>query len=199
MEPLHEEVPDCGTCRFRSIPVHSADDFGHTKCSIHRECTGYTFWQPHMCTHCTQAERAMDQQDPNTRLAAIGKFVSMLKKQKDKINLAQPDRQWDYRPILEFRFKKYHYSHIEQNEQTAPIHENPDNEQVQSTTSPYDPDCLVIDTELNSYEKSEDDSDADDITASIAEVNSLNQQLEDVCTQQHCINENISAVLKPYP
>ena len=104
MEPLHEEVPDCGGCKFRSIPVHSADHFGHTKCSIHREYTGYTFWQPHMCTHCTQVEWAMDQQEPNMRLAAIGRFVSMLKKQKDKINLAQPDRQWDCRPILEFKF-----------------------------------------------------------------------------------------------
>ena len=110
MEHPIEQNPDCGGCTFRSEPVHAADHFGHTKCSVHRPCADYTYWQPHMCTHCTQALRALDQQDPNTRLATIGRLKRMLNKQKEKINLAQPKRLLDYVPILEFKLKQYNYS-----------------------------------------------------------------------------------------
>ena len=105
MEPFQEENPNCVGCKFRSIPVNAADHFGHTKCSFHRECTGYTYWQPQFCTHCVNAEQAMDQQEPTMRFATMGKFSSMLEKQKAKINNVQPERQWDFKPILDYKFR----------------------------------------------------------------------------------------------
>ena len=110
MEPPIEQDINCGGCSFRSEPANSADHFGHTKCSVHRPCAGHTFWEPHMCTHCTQTLLAIDQQDHNTRLSTIGRLKRVLNKQKEKINLAQPNRQWDYVPILEFKLKQYNYS-----------------------------------------------------------------------------------------
>ena len=88
------------------------------------------------------------------------------------------------------------YSLAEHNEHTPndQIHEIPETEQAQSTASPYDDqDLLLINPEQNSFDQSEEESDEDDITAAAAEVNSINQQLEDVCTALHCINENMSA------
>ena len=81
----------------------------------------------------------------------MGKFSSMLEKQKGKINNAQPEKQWDYTPIHEFKFKRFHFSHVEQNEQLPndPTQQIHNQEQVQTPNSPFDPDCLVIEPEHN--------------------------------------------------
>ena len=89
----------------------------------------------------------------------------------------------------------FHFSYVEQNDQAPndPTQQIPNHEQIQSPNSPFDPDCLVIEPEHNSFDQSDDESDTSDLTASIARVNSLNQLLEDVCTRLNGINKNMSA------
>ena len=91
-----------------------------------------------MCTHCTQTLHAIDQQDHNTRLSTIGRLKRVLNKQKEKINLAQPNRLWDYVPILEFKLKQYNYSITENSNQITnyQVHENPETDQDQPASSP---------------------------------------------------------------
>ena len=111
----------------------------------------------------------------------MGKFSSMLDKTKSKINNAHPERQWDHTPILEFKFRRFHFSHVEQNEQASSVQTQqiPNHEQIQSPNSPVDQDCLVIEPEHNSFDQSDDESDTSDLTESIARVNSLNLLLEE--------------------
>ena len=195
MEPPIQQDINCGGCSFRSEPVNSADHFGHTKCSVHRPCAGHTFWEPQMCTHCTQTLVAIDQQDQNTRLSTIGRLKRVLNKQKEKINIAQPDRQWDYVPILEFRLKKYNFLITENSNVTNyQVYEHPVSDQNQTATSPYDDqDVLQIDHEQDSFDQYEEESSDEDLTAAAEDVNSINNQLQDICTTLHCVNANMSA------
>ena len=184
---------NCDGCTFRSIPKNTAEHFGHTKCSFHRECTGNTFWEPQFCTHCTNAEHSWEQMDTNTRFATMGKFSRMLEATKGKINNSDPNRMWDHTPIMDFKFRRFHFNNVDQDQQNhnVPTQQAPD--QVQSPNSPPDQDCLLIDPEQESFDESEDDSDASDLRESIEGVHSINQMLRDVCTDLHCINMNTSA------
>ena len=102
MEPFRPEgSSDCIGCEFRRIDVNAADHFGHIKCSYHRKCAGYTYWEPDFCTHCLNAEHAMEQLEPTMRFTTMGKFTNMFEKQQAKINNIQRERKWDFRPILD--------------------------------------------------------------------------------------------------
>ena len=54
-----EDSTDCIGCEHRS--KLAAEHVGHTKCSFHRKCASYTYWEPEFCTHCLIVEHALKQ------------------------------------------------------------------------------------------------------------------------------------------
>ena len=134
--------------------------------------------------------------DPNSRFAAMGAYAAMLETSKAKINRADPTRKWNHTPIMDFKYRRYHFNNVEQVQQAPIVQQNVHTQSptpVHSTNSPDDDDCLLIEPEQDSFDESESDSDASDLRESIEGVHSLNQMLKDVCTDLHCINTNISA------
>ena len=163
----------CTGCDFRSIPSHTAEHFGHTKCSFHRECTGRASWEPNYCSHCTLAIKSWEDMEPKTRFAAMGKFAYMLESVKNKINKNDPTRGWDHTPTMDFKFRRFHFNNTElvQQPPQVPAQQSPD--EVQSPDSPTDQDCLLIEPEQDSFDESESESDASDLRESVQGVHSM--------------------------
>ena len=135
----------------------------------------------------------------NTRFAAMGLYAGMLQTSKVKINRACPGRNWDYVPIWEFKFRRYHFNTAEQVQQPPvvqpPVVQNVPIQSpilVQEEDSPDD-DCLLIEPEQNSFDESDYESDSSDLREATEGVHSLNEIIRDVCTNLHCINLNMSA------
>ena len=135
--------------------------------------------------------------EPKRRFAAMGAYAAMLETCKAKINRADPNRKWTHTPIMDFKYRRYHFNNVEQVQQEPSVQQTVHTQSpipVNSTNSQDDDDdCLLIEPEQDSFDESESDSDKSDLRDSVEGVHSLNQMLRDVCTELHCINSNLSA------
>ena len=111
----NEEGIACTGCEYRS--KHPGDAFGHTRCSVHRPCTGWKYWEPSNCQHCSHLEAGRKDLDHCTRLAYMGKLKCLLDKVQTKVGELNPIRDWQYIPIYDFTLKKFHFSQPDQIEQ----------------------------------------------------------------------------------
>ena len=142
--------------------------------------------------------------EPKSRFAAMGKFAYMLTSVKNKINKNDLTRDWDHTPKMDFIFRRHHFNDTGSTQQPtqeqvqpspdeaqAPIQPSPD--EAKTPDSSYDQDCQLLEPEQYSIDESYSDSDASDLKESIQGVNSINQILQDHCTELLCINMNMSA------
>ena len=135
---------------------------------------------------------------PSTRFAQMGKFAKMLEHTKKKINSNFPNRHWDYIPIMNFKFNRHAFNKTEEptqgtNEQQTVHAQSPVRSNTSNSQEYDDDDCLIIEPEENSFVESGSEDSDDDLQSSVAQVDSINQILKDVCTELHCINNNLSA------
>ena len=138
----NEDGRQCTGCKFR-INRPPDESFGHTRCSIHRKCAGWRYWEPDLCEHCKNLDNRLILMDLATRGSYMGKLQLMLQKQQAKIN--EIGRDWDYIPIYEFKFKKYHFNLTDQNAQTQSLHIpylNTPQDSSLTATSPFEEDML---------------------------------------------------------
>ena len=196
MDPLHLE---CDGCAMRCIPLNTDKHFGHSRCTFHRPCTGRIFWEPDACEVCLNVDKTWSKMEPTVRYAQMGLFMGMLEFSKKKINKRYPDRHWDYIPIMNHKWRRHNFNIAEE-----PIKVDTDEQKTvhpQSHLSDnnierqecVDDDVLIIESGQESFDESEYESDADDLRSSVAQVNSFNQILKDVCTELHCVNKDLSA------
>ena len=121
--------------------------------------------------------------DQATRWAFMGKLVLMLQKQQAKIH--EIGRDWDYIPIYEFKFKKYHFNLTEQNTQTqtqtlhTPYLNTPQDSSL-TATSPFEEDMLQISNDEPDFD-SADNSNSDSITEINPRVD-CDKIIDDICT-----------------
>ena len=191
--------PNCDGCAMRSIPVNTEKHFGHTKCTFHRECTGRAYWEPDACAICLGNDRLWGTVDPSIRYAKMEAYAAMLETCKKKINHAYPNRNWDYVPIMNFKFGRHQFNKVEKPQQDSnaqqTVHTQSPLLDNKSDSQEYnDDDFLIIEPGQDSFYESESDSSDDDLQSSVAQVNSCNQILKDVCTELYCINNNLSAM-----
>ena len=85
-------------CEFRYKLADLA--FGHTRCSVHRPCTGNKYWEPSNCTHCSNLHAFLKVFNGPTRLAQFGKITTLLDEVKRKVKEIDPQRDWEYEPIF---------------------------------------------------------------------------------------------------
>ena len=196
MDPPNQ---NCDGCAMRSIPINTDKHFGHSKCTFHRECTGRAYWEPDSCAICLANDRRWATMEPSSRYAKMGAYAAMLETSKRKINNVYPNRNWDHVPIMNFKFGRHQYNKVEEPQQDT------NEQQTVHTQSPLldnntdsqeydDDDCLIIEPGQDSFYESKSDSSDDDLQSSVAQVNSCNQILKDVCTELYCINNNLSAM-----
>ena len=196
MDPLHLE---CDGCAMRCIPLNTDKHFGHSRCTFHRACTGRVFWEPDACEVCLAIDKNWSKMEPTIRYAQMGAFKGMLEFSKKKINNRYPDRHWDYIPIMNHKWRRHNFNIAEE-----PIKVDTDEQKTvhpQSHLSvnkverqeSVDDDVLIIESGQESFDESEYESDDDDLRSTVAQVDSLNHILKDVCTELHCVNNGLSA------
>ena len=83
--------------------------------------------------------------EPHIRLAQIGKLKSLLKEVKRNVGDLDPQRDWQYEPIFEFQFKKFHFSQAMQDEQVNDANSSQLDHLI--TSSLIDVDMLQINNE----------------------------------------------------
>ena len=123
--------------------------------------------------------------DQATRWAYMGKLQLMLQKQQAKIH--EIGRYWDYIPIYEFKFKKYHFNLTDQNAQTQTLHTlylNTPQDSSLTATSPFEDDMLQLSNDKPDFD-SADNSDSDSITEINPRVD-CDKINDDICTTYHC-------------
>ena len=128
----NEEGIECTDCEFRKERPGAA--FGHTRCLAHRLCTGFKYWEPTNCRHCSNLDSSLKDLEPHIRLAQMGKLKTLLKEVQRKVGEIDSIRDWKYEPI--FEFKKYHFSQATQHEQVNDVNSPPLDHLI--ATSPID-------------------------------------------------------------
>ena len=88
----NEEGIACTGCEYRS--ERPGEAFGHTRCSVHRLCTGWKYWEPSNCQHCSYLDACLKELDPRIRLAQMGKLKVMLDKVQKKVGELDSQRDW---------------------------------------------------------------------------------------------------------
>ena len=180
----NEEGIACPGCEYRH--TRPGEVFGHTRCSVHRPCTGFVYWEPSNCKHCTNFEISLKDLDPNTRYAQMGKLKGLLDKVRDKVRELDPQRNWQYMPIYNWVLAKFLYSQPEQAEHTnSPQYESLD------VNGPSDQDTLQINNDDHDYDD-EDQSESESVTEDDS-GGDHNNILSDFCTPLLCIKANQSA------
>ena len=196
MDPLNLE---CDGCAMRCIPINTDKHFGHSKCTFHRDCTGRVFWEPDSCGICLANDRNWANMEPTIRYAKMGLYKAMLEFSKRKINNRYPDRHWDYVPIMNYKWGRHNFNITEEpikvdtNQQhtVQPQPHLPDNKKERQEYA--DDDILIIESGQESFDESGSESSDDDLRSTVARVDSFNQILKDVCTELHCVNNDLSA------
>ena len=95
------EEEHCGTCRFTEYKCLS---HGHTKCAFHRPYTGAKYWEPDNCPKCLETiAKIKKESDPaySIQLSQVRTFLDLT---KHKIELKDPHKLWEYKPIFEYIF-----------------------------------------------------------------------------------------------
>ena len=186
----NEDGIECEGCEFRYKLADLA--FGHTRCSVHRPCTGHKYWEPDNCSHCLKLDGILKDMNGPNRFAQLGKIKALLNEVKRKVKEREPQRNWEYEPIFEHKFRKLNFFQMNQHEQT--ITESPrDQMDIQNQVSPQNLDVLELDAD-NEYQNSDADTERDDL--SFLEDNSIvysNKLLNGRCTTLYCIKEHDSA------
>ena len=196
MDPLHLE---CDGCAMRCIPLNTDKHFGHSRCTFHRPCTGRVFWEPDACEVCINVDKTWSKMEPTVRYAQMGLFMGMLEFSKKKINKRYPDRHWDYIPIVNHKWRKHNFNFVEEpkrvdtDEQQTAHHSSHVSVNKTERQESADDDVLIIESEQESFSGSEYESDDDDLQPAVAQVNSINKMLKEVCSELHCVNNGLSA------
>ena len=174
----NEEGVPCTCCAYRH--TRPGEAFGHTRCSVHRLCTGFIYWEPSNCKHCTNFEISLKDLDPNSRYALMGKLKGLLDKVQEKVRESNPHRDWQYIPIYNWVFTKFNISQPEQDEHTNSPHYD-----GSSIAGPSDQSLQQANNEVQEYDydtRSDSDSIAED--GSGLDTNNL---LSDYCSTLYCI------------
>ena len=185
MTNQQDSEQQCGGCRFRSERAEEA--FGHTKCSNHRPCTGNKYWEPDHCSHCLKLEDDLKSLSSKHRYAQLGRLQALLLEVKRKVEERGPQKNWEFMPIFEYKFKKFSYQteRIEQHQDESP----PIIEENLNAASPTCSDTLQISQDDDSESDLDTLQDAD-IASMYSEDHSSNMLLRDRCTALQCILRN---------
>ena len=182
MTYTNEEGIACTGCEYRS--ENSIDTFGHTRCSVHRPCTGSKYWEPSNCEHCKYFETCIKDLNHGSRLAYMGKLKGLLEKVQTKVNEIEPHREWEYSPIFESNMRKFNFSQPQQpNVQTLPRLDR------SLAASPIDQDMLQANNEEMDLD-SDDQSDSGNPPLNLHRGNSDNVINDDFCTALHCVKSD---------
>ena len=121
-----------------------------------------------------------------TKLAQLGKIKGLLNEVKRKVKEREPQKDWEYEPIFEYKFRKLNFFQTIHNEQAKV--ESSIQASILTATSPLDMDVLQLDTD-DEYQNSETDTEVENLSFLDGKDDSRNM-LEDRCTALHCIKEN---------
>ena len=139
----NEDEIECVGCEFRSRLADLA--FVHTRCSIQRPCTGNKYWEPDNCSHCSNLDTILKVLNGPGRLVQLGKIKGLLNEVKRKVRERKPNKDWEYGPSFEFKFRKLNFFQTIHNEQSKV--ESSVQASTLTTTSPLDMDILQLDTD----------------------------------------------------
>ena len=112
----------------------------------------------------------------------MGKLKFMLDKVQKKVGELNSQRDWQYIPIYQFTFNKFHFSQPAQIEQINVLN-SPQLDRIEAT-SPIDQDMLQINNDEPEFD-SEDQSDSGSLTLDDSRGDSANV-IDDFCTAYHC-------------
>ena len=193
MSYQNEDGIECEGCEFRHKLAHLT--YSHTRCSVHRQCTGHKYWEPDNCPHCLQMDGIQKDMNGPNRFAQLGKIKALLNKVKRKVKEREPQRNWEYEPIFEHKFRKLNFFQTNQQKQT--ITEGPrDQMDIQNQVSPQNLDVLELDAD-DEYQNSDADTEREDLSfldeGDYTNTVYSNKMLYDKCTALHCIKEHDSA------
>ena len=180
----NEEGIACTGCAYRH--TRPGEVFGHTRCSVHRRCTGSTYWEPSNCQHCQNFEIGLKDLDQNTRYAQMGKIKGMLEKVQTKVGELTPPREWHYLPIYSWIFAKFNFSQPDQ-----VVHTDSPTFDGLRPMSPVQQDTLQINNEDDDLDY-EDQSEPESIALGSSGGDS-NNLLDDFCTPGYCSKGEQSA------
>ena len=155
----NEDGVECEGCEFRSKLAELA--FGHTRCSVHRPCTGNKYWEPDNCPHCLKLEGSLKDLNSSAKFAQLGKIKSLLNEVQRKVKEREPHKNWEFEPIFEYKFRKLHFFQATQHEQAKT--ESSEIQMGILNTSPPNTDVLQLDTD-DEYQNSEADTEVDNLS-----------------------------------
>ena len=105
--PRAIENADAQHCEHYQFSTEYANlAFGHTKCALHRPCTGTKYWEPDNCPHCTEMVAKIKATSGAARRTQLNKVKTFLTLAKLKIEHKDPHKSWEYKPIYEYTFRK---------------------------------------------------------------------------------------------
>ena len=195
------------TCKggvFRAKNPDSA--LGHTNCSVHRPCTGNKYWEPDHCGVCFSQEAILKNMSGKERLSHLATIRDVLEEVVKKVKKDDAQRNWEFEPIFEYKFKKFMHFERFLNSPTNSPPSSPKRDDGDS-------DVIILDSEdeqeheqeLKQEEGTEQDQFMDDETNynayDDADYNNYedetsihsNNIVEDVCTALQCVKEYESA------
>ena len=92
LEPIRDlQSPEsCICCKYRETYPR----LSHTKCSLHRDCTGPDKWTPNKCTACKQELTLMSKKSSINKRRSKLHFDRMLT--ETQLELNKSDRHWEF-------------------------------------------------------------------------------------------------------
>ena len=98
------DAQQCEHCQFSADYAGLA--FGHTKCAVHRPCTGTKYWEPDNCPHCLEMVNKFKATGGAARRTQLKEMRTFLTEAKLKIEHKDPHKRWEFMPIYEYTFRK---------------------------------------------------------------------------------------------
>ena len=88
MAYTNEDGIECEGCEFRSKLAELA--FGHTRCSVHRPCTGNKYWEPDNCSHCLKLDGILKDLNGSIKFVQLGKIKALPNEVQRKVKERTP-------------------------------------------------------------------------------------------------------------